>query len=312
MDLTPGELVEIGLDALESGALSDGPELGLGLGRVLAAARASGRPLRHPAWAATAHDGLTPLASFIRTAAELGDLLGELSADEWTCELPIPGGTPAELVRHLVGIERYVLGQLGRAEQALAPRREDHYPVSHHLTGDLEGASPDQLARAWWLEVLAELSAAGELGPDQPVTFHHLPGTFQGLLVVRTFELWTHSDDIRRGTGRSLSRLDGSRLGLMSNQLMRALAAGMAISGTARPGRTAKIVLTGPGGGEFELALAPAETPGEPDLTLTTSALDLCRLAANRLPFSELRADIEGDRTLLEPILVGATAFASD
>lgn len=312
MDLTPRELVEIGLDALEADPAAGGGPGPDGLGRLLAAARATGRPTRHPAWAATARAGLTPLASFTRTGADFGDLLGELSAEEWATELPIPGGTPRDLVRHLVGIERYLLGQLGRAEPIDAPLREDHYPVSRVLTADLELASPDELARTWWRAALAVISAAAELGPDHPATFHHLPGSLQGLLIVRTFELWTHADDIRRGTGRPLSGLDEGRLGLMSSQLMRVLPMGMAYSGTARPGRTARIVLTGPGAGEFDLALAPGETPGVPDIVVTATTLELCRVAANRLPFADLEADIAGDRTLLEPILVGATAFAAD
>jgi uncharacterized protein (TIGR03083 family) len=311
VDLNPRDLVEVGLDALA--ATDEFPRDAGGLGRrVLTAARESGRPVRHPAWAATAYQGLTPLAGFGRTAAELGDLLSELNAEEWDCQLPIPGGTAKDLIRHLAGIERYLLGQLGRAEAVDAPRRQDHYPVSQRLTADLSGAPPEQLARAWWLDVLAVIAAAGELGPDRPISFHHLPGTLQGLLVVRTFELWTHSDDIRRGTGRPLGALDGARLALMSSRLMQVLALGMALSGTARPGRTARIVLTGPGAGEFELALAPGEAAGDPDIVLTTRAVDLCRLSANRLPFANLEADIAGDHELLDPLLVGATAFAAD
>jgi uncharacterized protein (TIGR03083 family) len=312
VDLTSRDLVEIGFDALEAATdefrTSPGP---LG-SRVLAAARQSDRPVQHPAWAATAHKGLTPLAAFTRTAAELGELLAELTAEEWERELPIPGGTARDLIRHLTGIERYVLGQLGRGDAVEAPRREDHYPVSRRLTSDLEEASPDLLARAWWLAVLSVISASGELGPGEPVAFHHLPGTLRGLLVVRTFELWTHSDDIRRGMGRRLSGLDGARLALMSAQLMEVLGLGMALSGTPRSGRTARIVLTGPGDGQFDVALGPEEQAGDPDIILTTRAVDLCRLAANRLPFADLEADVAGDRTLLEPLLVGATAFAAD
>jgi uncharacterized protein (TIGR03083 family) len=312
VDLSPQDLVEIGFDALESAPEEIPGDAGRLGARILAAARSGGRSSRHPGWAATAHQGLTPLGSFGRTAAELGNLLGQLSAAEWGVALPIPDGTPRDLIRHVTGIERYLLGQLGRGEFYDAPTREDHYPVSRRATADLAGASAEEVARAWWVAVLALISAAAELGPDQPVAFHHLPGTMEGLLVVRTFELWTHADDIRRGTGRPLDRLDGPRLALMSSQLMNVLGLGMALLGTAQSGRTARIILSGPGAGEFDLPLAPDEAPGDPDITLRTSALDLCRLAANRLAFADLQVEVSGDRALLEPILVGATAFAAD
>ena len=83
-------------------------------------------------------------------------------------------------------------------------------------------------------------------------------------------------------------------------------------SGTTQPGRTARIDLSGPGGASYLVALAPGEVAGLPDITITTSTLDLCRLASNRLSSSLLDLEVDGDRALLEPILVGATAFAAD
>jgi hypothetical protein len=132
------------------------------------------------------------------------------------------------------------------------------------------------------------------------------------MLVVRTFELWTHDDDIRRAVNRPPNLLDDARLALMSSDLMNVLNLGMALSGTTQPGRSARINITGSGGATYDVALAPGETAGLPDITITTSALDLCRLAANRLTADLLDIDVEGDRSLLEPILVGATAFAAD
>jgi hypothetical protein len=57
---------------------------------------------------------------------------------------------------------------------------------------------------------------------------------------------------------------------------------------------------------------APGEVPGEPDVTITVSALDLCRLAANRLDAADLDASVVGARELVAPLLVGATAFSAD
>ena len=56
----------------------------------------------------------------------------------------------------------------------------------------------------------------------------------------------------------------------------------------------------------------PATIPGPPDLTIEASALDLCRLASNRLAVDQIDVRVDGDRSLLEPVLVGASAFAMD
>ena len=74
-----------------------------------------------------------------------------------------------------------------------------------------------------------------------------------------------------------------------------------------------RIDVTGLGGGRsFDVALAPGDTAGPPDLTIEATALDLCRLASNRLAVDQIDLRVEGDRSLLEPVLVGATAFALD
>jgi uncharacterized protein (TIGR03083 family) len=177
---------------------------------------------------------------------------------------------------------------------------------------DLVSASGPELAGTWWREAMRSVSATAQLGPDHPVVFHHLAGTMRGLLVIRTFELWTHDGDIRRATGRPPNGLDDERLALMSSELMGLLARGMALTGSARPGRTARVRLTGAGGGQFDVALAPDEAPGRPDVTISVEGLELCRLAANRMSIADLVVEAEGDTSLVEPLLVGASAFALD
>jgi hypothetical protein len=135
----------------------------------------------------------------------------------------------------------------------------------------------------------------------------------QGMLVIRTFELWTHDDDIRRAVGLPANVLDAERLSLMSSTLLGALAYGMDRAGTTQRGRTVRVDLTGPGGGgTFLSALSPEDQAGEPDLVIETSALDLCRVASRRLTVDALDVVVDGDRSLLEPVLVGAAAFAMD
>jgi uncharacterized protein (TIGR03083 family) len=262
----------------------------------------------HPAWTA---GGVSSLSTCMRTAAELADLLDELGPEEWDRPTRVADLTVRTLLRHLVGVERYLLGQLDRRPARPARRRIDHIPGALAAAGDLDGADGPQLSRAWWLEVMDLVAACSELGPDHPVAYYDLAGSVRGLLVVRTFELWTHDDDIRKATGRPANDLDDARLGLMAGALLDVLPVGMALARTTRPGRTARIELTDIGVA-VDVSLAPGQASGVPDVRITTDALHLCRRAANRLSIDELDVHVEGDRSLLEPVLVGAAAFALD
>ena len=309
MDLNTRELLELGLDTVEMNAADVPSRL---RGQVMAAATSRMRPSVHPGWADADGSEISPYAAFIKTASELATMLDTLTAEEWSAPTAVEGASVRELVAHLVGVERYVLGQLGRGPSFSAPRREDHYPMSQEAAADLVGAAGDEVARAWWSEVTRLIAVCGEYEPQHELAYHHLGGSVRGMLVVRTFELWTHDDDIRRAINRPPNLLDGQRLALMSSDLMGVLNLGMALSGTTQPGRSASFNLMGPGGGSYDIALAPGETPGLADITITTSALDLCRLASNRLSADLIDLAVDGDRSLLEPILVGATAFAAD
>ena len=309
MDLSTRDLLELGLDTVEA----DAADVPRGLrAQVLGAAANRIRPSMHPAWADTNDHGISPHAAFVKTAAELATLLDTLTPQEWSAPTAVEGASVRELVTHLLGVERYVLGQLGRGPSYSAPRREDHYPVSQHAAADMADATGEEIAKAWWHGVTRLIAVCGELDPQHEVAYHHLGGAVRGMLVVRTFELWTHDDDIRRAVNRPAHPLDGDRLVLMSSELMSVLNLGMALSETTRPGHTARFNLMGPGGGSYDVALSPGEIAGLPEITITTTALDICRLASNRLTADLIDLAVDGDRSLLEPILVGATAFACD
>jgi uncharacterized protein (TIGR03083 family) len=310
MDLNLNELLDVGFDVLTAGD-ADVPD---GLDdRVLAAALAQPRATMHAGWESAGGE-LTVHGALARTAAELSSLLDSLEPAEWNLPTNVQDDTVHGLVLHLVGVERYMLGQLGRRPAASAPTRAEHSTVTRELAADMAGADSSRLARTWWLEVMELIGAVGEVGPDHPVAYHHLSSGARGMAAVRTFEVWTHNEDIRRATARGLSPLDEPRLALMSTSLLSSLGGGMALMGTSQPGRSARIHVTGAGPDTltFDAALAYGETAGAPDITVTVDALDLCRLASNRVPIADLPAEVDGDRSLLEPMLVGATAFAMD
>ncbi len=308
MDLTPVQLFEVALDSIEAGHRT--PPGGFEQ-RILSGVLAGPRPARHPGWDGP-DDRISSMTAFIATAVEMDDLLGSLAPADWDRTTGVDAVTVRELAVHLVGVERYVLGQLGRRPALDAPRREDHWPVTRLAAAELAAAPPPEIMRTWWQTVMEVIAACAELGPGRDVTYHHLVGTVGGLLLVRTFELWTHGDDIRAAVGRPLQPPDDARMALMVDELTTVLPLGLALCGCAQPGRTARLDLTGPGGGAFDVALAPGDPVGPPDITVATDTVSFCRLASNRLGWDDLDMVVSGDRSLLDPLLAGATAFAAD
>jgi len=132
-------------------------------------------------------------------------------------------------------------------------------------------------------------------------------------IVVRAFETWVHGDDLRRAGGLPPRPPAPRHLALMTDLAGRTLGLSLALSGRARPGRTAKLVLTGDGGGEWIVAM----DGGEPDdaatidVTLTVDAVDWCRLVGDRVTPHEMRFTINGDTTLADDLLAAAPALAT-
>ena len=310
MDLSQEALLSMASDAGELATERPDPALWRTLANGVVTA-GGGAP-RHPDWSRTEPAGITPLDAFIDTAADFGALVDSLDPDEWRRRTRIEGTVIRDLVQHLVGMERYLLGQLDRGPVHIADRKADHWPVTTAAASDMSDLPDDAVARAWWHEALRFIAACSELGSHHPVRYHHLAGNVRSLLVSRTFELWTHGDDVRQAVGRDLDLLDDARLSLMVGELMQAVPIGMALTGQSAPGRSVRFVLAGPGGGVFDEPLTLGEAAGPADVTISTDTIGLCRLAANRLSVNELGPVVEGDRTLAEPVLVALTAFAAD
>jgi hypothetical protein len=104
---------------------------------------------------------------------------------------------------------------------------------------------------------------------------------------------------------------DPERLAAMSDVAARSLPTGMTLSGTARPGRSAKVVLLGGGGGTWTVPLALGETAGEPVVTVVADVVDFCRVAATRLDPASLDHDVEGDPELAREVLRAVAIFAA-
>jgi uncharacterized protein (TIGR03083 family) len=131
------------------------------------------------------------------------------------------------------------------------------------------------------------------------------------VLTIRAFESWIHADDMRRATGRPLVSPPASHLSLMSDFSGRTTGLGLFMVGRSRPGRTARLVLTGDGGGEWLIAMGGGEPGPSPDVTLTTDVVDWCRLVGERIAAADLDCTVEGNASLADDLLAAASALAT-
>lgn len=280
--------------------------------RVLEAAmaqRPAGRP-RHSV-------ELSAIEGYRRTVDELAALLTGLPQQRWAATVEQYGWTVQGLVGHVLAVERLLAARLGlTGADGVDPPVDsaDHVAMSLGVVEAQADRTPADTLADWRAVSEQVVTALGATPPDlaSRVAIHGLDLTWGSLLVIRSLELWTHTDDIRRAVGVPLQAPDAARLTLMTDLAVRTLPLRLATTGTFRG--TARIVLTGPGGGAWSQSLAmsgdDAEAGGDPDVRLVADAVAFCRLSAGRLDADELGATITGDEHLAAAILATAAAFA--
>jgi uncharacterized protein (TIGR03083 family) len=278
--------------------------------RVLAAARAARAP-----GGDAALPPIGAIESYRRTVAAMDALLATLDGAGWRRTVEPYGWTVQGLVGHLVAVDRYVATLLGADQLPFDPALEsDHRAMTLPWVEAQQGRPPEATLDDWRSATATVLAALDALAPtvlDDDVSFHGITLRRSSLLVLRTFEIWTHDEDVRRSAGLPLAAPEPARLALMSGLAVRALPLGLLLTGQTAVGRTARIVLTGAGGGSWLQPLGLDEVAGEPEVCIVADVVDFCRLAAQRLAADAIDVDVEGDRGLAGAVLVGAAVFAA-
>jgi len=301
----PPELTEAAAALAEATVLSPPHEL---RARVLAAALRR-RPAGRPVPAATP---CSPAEAFDRTRADFAALLADLGPDDWNRPAHAEHGTVKDLVAHLTGVEQLCVGWLDPDRPADALVELDHHAATRPVMDALRDAPPAEVAREWADAAREVADVAGRGDPSRPVHFHDLVGDVDGLLVMRTFELWAHGMDIALATDRPLPALDDERMALMSGRLMAAMPLAVAYRGVAVPDARVRFVLTGAAGGTYDVPFGGVAADEPVVLTLVADVVDLCRVAARRLPAEQLSVSTIGDPALASAVLSAVDAFARD
>jgi uncharacterized protein (TIGR03083 family) len=285
---------------------ADGMPLPAGLReRVMAAsvrARAVGRPVPDV-------PGLSAAEAFSRAADAFYGLLCALGDDDWARpalrDLDVQG-----LVGHLIGVEYDVHRALGGDPEVA---RADHVGSTQAAAERQAGRHPAQTRAEWrraadtTLRTLGPVRAGGEAAE---VAVHGLRLPVRALLVARAFELWTHENDIRLAAGLPPSVPDAPVLRLMCELAVRLLP--YAATRAGLPGAAdVHLVLTGPGGGTWDVAVG-GRPPDPAAVSIVTEAVGFCRLAANRVTPGELDVHVTGDPGRAAGVLAAASVLALD
>jgi uncharacterized protein (TIGR03083 family) len=271
--------------------------------RVLAAAlRARGVGRAEPAV-----PEIAPAEAFRRAAGAFHDTLRELRDDQWRA--PALRGLDVQgLVGHLTGVEEDTRRGLA-GDPAVAAA--DHVESTQAAADRQAGRPPDQTRAEWRCaadRTLALVRACGD--PCAEVAVHGMRVPLDLLLVIRAFELWVHENDIRAAAGLPPSAPDASTLTLMTGAAVRLLPLVAARTGLDGP-TSVHLVLTGPGGGTWDVSLGRA-APAPAAVAIVTDALGFCRLVANRTTPASLDAHVTGDPDRAAAVLAAATALALD
>ena len=272
--------------------------------RVLAAsrrARPAGRPVPEV-------PEISAAEAFSRAADAFYGMLCALGDDAW--RLPALRGLDVQgLVGHLTGVEEDVHRCLA-GDPAVA--EADHIESTQACAARQAGRSPARTRAGWRRATDHTLGLVGAIGAqDTEVALHGMRLPLGALLIARAFELWTHGNDIRLAAGLPPALPDASTLRLMTDLAARLLPHGAARAGLREPTQV-HLVLTGPGGGTWDVSVGESARPDPVPVSIVTDAVGFCQLAANRAVPAGLELHITGDRRRAAAVLAAVPALALD
>ncbi|HEX5190352.1 MAG TPA: maleylpyruvate isomerase family mycothiol-dependent enzyme [Streptosporangiaceae bacterium] len=248
----------------------------------------------------------SPVEAFANAADAFWQMLGSLAPSHW--HVPVLRDLDVQgLVGHLTGVERDVQRSIaGDPDVGSA----DHVQSTQPFALEQAGRSADATTAQWREAVDRTIRLAGECDLDAIVAIHGVALRLRDLLVARTFELWTHENDIRAAVGLPATVPAPSTLRPMTQLATALLPFGAAVTQLSEP-ISVHLVLTGPGGGTWDVAVGePARHPGA--VGIVTDVVGFCRLFANRVAPSDLDIYVTGDERQAASVLTAAAALALD
>lgn len=201
---------------------------------------------------AESYDLRTLLAAWEDSLHAVVELGKRLTPEQWEAPTECPGWSAGDVVRHLAWIEAFLAGRpqephepdwaalphvrsdFGRLTETGVDVRRDHAQADVCI--ELDGLIDVRLAQLMAVDPLdLATEVMGVFGKPVPL---------QGLLRVRTFDVWTHEQDIRRATGLP-GNLGTPGAHVSAVQLVRSLPFVLARNLDAPPGTSMRVTVTG-------------------------------------------------------------------
>lgn len=295
------------LSALEALAEAEEAEVPADLRRRALEAALADRP---PGASVAAPVPAPPVEAFLGQVDAVRAAVRGLTPDGWARRVDPYDWTVHDLIGHLVGVESYLGGILGLWEFVNVTSDDDHLALAAPTIAEYRDRPPEDAVAAW-LALTAAITDDVTVGGDdrlaEEIAFYGFPFTVGSALVAHAFELWTHADDIRRAIGTPLEVPPPGVLRAMSDLSVRNLLMATLVTAPHQFARSAKVVLTGPGGGVWHLG----EPDGGPDVVVVADVVDYCRMIARRIDPDDLDAEITGDRGLAHDLFVAGRLLAA-
>jgi uncharacterized protein (TIGR03083 family) len=236
------------------------------------------------------------LAAWEGTLHGVAELGRRLTAEQWTAPTECPGWSVGDVVRHLAWVESFLAGRPQREVQVdwdSAPHvrsdfgRLTELGVEARRNQSLQECC-DELAGLVDVR-LAQLMALDPLALDTEVIgVFGTPVPFDRMIRMRTFDSWTHEQDIRRAVGLPANLASPGAL-VTAVQEVRTLAFMLSRNVEAPPGTTLRLTVTGPVAFERYAAVSDdgkgvdIDAVDDPTLTVSTDWETYARLVAGRL-----------------------------
>jgi uncharacterized protein (TIGR03083 family) len=249
------------------------------------------------------------LSAYLSETARYEAVLDTLPVDALDV-VTFNGLTVHQLVIHLAAMESAVAAAIGRV--IVPDVTEDD--IERRTAAFIERFRDRPLGEAralWRASVNALAKWAEEVPAATPVQVFGLPFSRESILVMRSFETWTHADDIRRALDLELLPPPPEVLHRMADLSVTTMPASLEVVDRARRGKTARVVLTGDGGGDWLIPLGFSDVGATPDVVLTSDVVAWCRVVSERLAPEALPRQVEGDSALADDLAAASSAFAT-
>ncbi|MFI0484959.1 maleylpyruvate isomerase family mycothiol-dependent enzyme [Actinomadura sp. 9N215] len=240
---------------------------------------------------------------YAATVAMLDALLAGLREIEWAVVV-VRDWDARDLVVHLSASD-------GLLAEAIDGRASSACDVLDRTREAISRCPPPQDARrAWRWHADALCDGLCEDDADRRVEVGGRRMRLSDHFAARAFETWIHADDIARGTGRVLLPPPAEHLHPIVDLGVRSLPKAFAVTGRDLPDRMLRLILDGPGGGQWTIPLGTAAAGDDPVALLRMDVVEFCFLAGGRRNPASVSAETSGDPAVTDDVLAVASAFS--